>query len=66
MLTEHDGNVTYEWDVPNNAPNNLLLTVEIPLSTGVQLDIVGIVVVALCEEVKGSFPTNGCQRSIHL
>ena len=56
VLAQQDGNVPDERNVPNHAANHLLLPVQVELIARVELGVVGMVVVTLCEEVQGSSP----------
>jgi len=55
MFTEHNSNVTYKRHVSNHTSNNFLLAIKVPPTACVELGIVGVIVVALGEEMERSF-----------
>jgi hypothetical protein len=51
MLRKHDGNIAHERYEPNHTANDIL-PLEVVLSLGIQIGIVGTIVVALGEEFR--------------
>lgn len=51
MLRQHNRHVSDKWHVSHHAANNVLAH-QVILSRGVEFCIVGIVVVALCQEFR--------------
>ena len=50
MLTEQDRNIAHIGDVSDHGPNDLSLPIEVVLVAGIEIDIVGWVIVAFRQE----------------
>lgn len=51
MLAQQDGDVAHERNVANDAPNHLLLPIQVVLAARIELGVISIVVVALGEKI---------------
>lgn len=50
MLAQHNRHVSHHRNIPTHAAHNVLLAVEIILAPGIELRVVGKIVVALFEK----------------
>ena len=50
MLTEQNRNITHIGDISDHGPNDFSLPVEVVLVAGVEIDVVGWVIVAFSQE----------------
>lgn len=52
MFAQHDSHITHARDVASHAANNVFFPIEVGLPVGIELGIVGDIVVALRKELR--------------